>query len=74
MKLLDQVRQKLRAGHYAYCTEQAYINGFACSAALELRQEGIVLAGGEGKTAVLASNPAIIAWAKAAISASDSGK
>lgn len=25
MKLLDQVRQKLRAGHYAYRTEQAYV-------------------------------------------------
>jgi integron integrase len=25
MKLLDQVRQKLRAGHYAYRTEQAYL-------------------------------------------------
>ncbi len=24
MKLLDQVRQKLRVGHYAYRTEQAY--------------------------------------------------
>ena len=26
MKLLDQVRQKLRAGHYAYRTEQAYVH------------------------------------------------
>jgi len=25
MKLLDQVRQKLRAGHYAYPAEQAYV-------------------------------------------------
>jgi hypothetical protein len=25
MKLLDQVRQKLRAGHYAYRTEQANV-------------------------------------------------
>ena len=25
MKLLDQVRQKMRAGHYAYRTEQAYV-------------------------------------------------
>ncbi len=26
MKLLDQVRQKLRAGHYAYRTEHAYVH------------------------------------------------
>ena len=26
MKLLDQVRRKLRAGHYAYRTEQAYVH------------------------------------------------
>jgi len=25
MKLLDQVRQKLRAGHFAYRTEQSYV-------------------------------------------------
>ena len=29
MKLLDQVRQKLRAGHYAYRTEQAYVHWIA---------------------------------------------
>lgn len=26
MEILDQVRQKLRAGHYAYRTEQAYVH------------------------------------------------
>lgn len=26
VKLLDQVRRKLRAGHYAYRTEQAYVH------------------------------------------------
>ncbi len=26
MKLIDRVRQKLRAGHYAYRTEQTYVH------------------------------------------------